>query len=162
MQTIHVQRDYTIQIPDLGTHVDIDELRELVTRSGSHFFDRDTLRYFKSRIDCYTFTAPDGWYFVTSEKHEIAFSRICEPRLYTVRCLRIVTKEDGTNDLALVELERFQAFTSLDSARRAAQNASKQARPLCSLCHSRLSIDAERVTCQECDDYAARHAEKQA
>lgn len=31
--------------------MDIDEIRSLVSRSGSHFFDRDTMRFFKSRVD---------------------------------------------------------------------------------------------------------------
>src|SRR5262245_25452245 len=145
MQTITKRTDYQFEIPDYGTHLDIDQLQEIVRRSGSHFFDADTMRFFRSRVDSDTFAGPDGWYFVTSEKHESAFLRINEPRLYTVRCLRVVRSSDGTNYLRLLELEGFQAFATLTRARTAARNAAKVARPTCADCHLRLSVDSQQT-----------------
>ncbi len=157
MQTINKRIDYVIDVPDYGQIIDISELIDMVKRSGSHFFDRDSMRFFKSRVDDVTFTAPDGWYFVTSEKHESAFARINEPRLYTVRCVRIVDRDNGTRDLGLFELEGFQAFPTLTRARTAARNAAKSARALCSSCRLRLSIDASQTVCAKCVEYAERH-----
>lgn len=160
MQTITKRSDYTFEIPDYGTRLDISELIDIVKRSGSHFFDADALRFFKSRIDGYTFTAPDGWYFVTSEKHESAFAGINEPRLYTVRCLRVCTRDNGSQDIALYELEGFQAFPTLTRARTAARRAASAPRPLCTSCRLRLSIDPAQTVCTECTERAARHAAK--
>lgn len=53
MATITVKHETTIQVPDYGRSMQIDELKDIVTRSGSHFFDRDTMRYFRSRIELY-------------------------------------------------------------------------------------------------------------
>jgi len=154
MQTIHKHESYSFEIPDFGQYLDIDNLKSIVTRSGSHFFDRDTMRFFKSRVDAYTFTGPDGWYFVTSEKHESAFARINEPRLYTVRCLRVVHDEGNRPTLRLVELEGFQAYPTLNRARTAARKAAKTPRSLCPSCHLRLNADDDQMTCTEC---SARH-----
>lgn len=158
MMTIQKRVDYTIEIPDYGTPISIGELIEFVKRSGSHFFDRDTLRFFKSRVDDVTFTAPDGWYFVTSEKHESAFAGINEPRLYTVRCLRAVPADAGGLELRLLELEGFQQYQTLTRARTAARRAARTARPVCTSCHLRVSADDARTVCQECDARAARYA----
>lgn len=86
MPTITIVNSRTLDVPEYGKPMHPDELRDLVTRSGSHFFDRDTMRWFKSRLED-VYAGPDGWYFVTSEKHEgpsIGGRRINEPRLYTV------------------------------------------------------------------------------
>lgn len=152
MQTVHKRSDYQFEIADFGTHLDMDQLRDIVTRSGSHFFDRDTMRFFKSRADWQTFAGQDGWYFVTSEKHESAFARINEPRLYTVRCLRIVHDEGNVPTLRMVDLEGFQHYRTLNSARTAARKASKTPRSLCPSCHLRLNADNEQSTCTECSE----------
>ena len=41
-----------------------------------------------------------------------------EPRAYTVRCLRVATRDDGTPDLGRYELEGFQAYPTLDDGLR--------------------------------------------
>lgn len=157
-QTITKHTTYQFEIPDYGEHLDMSQLQDIVRRSGSHFFDEATMRYFRSRCDWQTFAAPDGWYFVTSEKHESAFARINEPRMYTVRCLRVCTRDNGSRDVALYELERFQNYRSLNSARTAARKAAQSARPLCTQCRLRLSADDARTVCLECQERAERIA----
>ena len=161
MQTVIKHESYTIDIPDYGTHLDIDTLIDIVKRSGSHFFDKETMRFFRSRVYDYTYAAPDGWYFVTSEKHESAFARINEPRMYTVRQMRLRMRDDKLGlTVWLVELENFQHYATLTRARTAARNAAKTAHALCSMCHLRISEDVSRTVCVECEDRETRRQER--
>ena len=149
MQTITVNEVRNIVVPDYGVHFPIDELIAAVKRSGSHFFDADTMRFFRSRVDDYTFAGPDGWYFVTSEKHESAFARINESRKYTVRCLRVTA-----DDLKLYELGGFQAYGTLIKARTAARHAANIGAPLCEWKVHVLRESEAR--CTDCQRYADR------
>ncbi len=80
----------------------LDDLTRHAKECGSHFFDADTMRYFRSRL-CHNVTRVyrysgvtwqnhtgrdvDGFLFITSERHEYqtdaGFHQ--EPRRYTVR-----------------------------------------------------------------------------
>jgi len=89
------------------------EVAELVTRSGSHFFEPDTLRWFGGKVhDCYG--GVDGAvYIVTSEQDKPRQPK----RLYTVRRLDLVSCE-------IEEPEQgggFQGCATLDVARRRAK-----------------------------------------
>ncbi len=154
MKTIILKSEIHLDVPDYGTHLDISALIDLVKRTGSHFFDRDTMRFFKSRVDDVAVAGVDGWYFVTSEKHESAFARINEPRMYTVR--RLSLTPDGS-DLRLYELQGFQAYPTLQRARTAARRAAKTGAAICQTCHLRLMLEQQTI-CTECEEYKARHA----
>ena len=90
-----------------------NDLARLARDCGNHFFNRDALRFFDSRIcrDIY-----GGRYFVTSEKHTNAFLGVDEPRRYTVREFDY---RDGT--LTIDTVGDFQGFDSLASAQVAAR-----------------------------------------
>lgn len=108
-----------IRVPTPGPHtyLDTSELMDLVRQSGSHFFDTETMRAFKSKLyDIYP--TVDGWLFITSEKHEssTSFGVINEPRRYTLRKLVVLP-----DNLRIVEVSKFQQFTSLGAARAAAK-----------------------------------------
>lgn len=60
----------------------INRIQEEVSASGSHWFDRDSMRFFKTRIEPQVYQGPGGIYFVTSEKGPT------EIRLYSVRQYR--------------------------------------------------------------------------
>ena len=62
------------------TFVSMYDLRGAVAESGNHFFDRDTLRFFRSRIGNNIY---GGRLFVTSEQGEDNSSR-----RYTIRMVR--------------------------------------------------------------------------
>jgi hypothetical protein len=51
---------------------------------GGHFFDADTMRFFRSRIGSRVFTGPGGIFFVTSEQRT-GMDGTERPRTYTVR-----------------------------------------------------------------------------
>jgi hypothetical protein len=149
-------------MPEYGSHLHIDNLRDYVTRSGSHFFDKDTMRFFRSRLDWHTYPGPDGWYFVTSEKHvcHLSTHTINEPRQYTVRCLRM-ENHDGTPGLELYELVGFQAFRSLNSARTAAKRAATAPASICPDCRLRLlRAWTPETRCPECQTRHARIAKE--
>ena len=46
----------------------IDQIKEANKARGFHWFDPDTLRFFKSRIGGTVYQGPGGVYFVTSER----------------------------------------------------------------------------------------------
>lgn len=67
-----------------------------------HFFERDTMKFFSSRIESGLYK---GRYFVTSEQYDSE-----SPRLYTVRHAR----EDGT----IHTVGEFQHFKTRRDAKR--------------------------------------------
>lgn len=129
---IQIKSVRTITVPDYGTPLTPDDLVRLVQHSGSHYFDRDTMRGFKSRLHS-VMAGPDGWYFVTSEKHEAytSYASINEPRKYSVRRLRINSAGD---DLRIDTLGEFQQYATLDRARTAARRYAKTGALICERC----------------------------
>jgi len=61
-------------------HYTIDDIRAANREAGFHFFSRDTIRFFNSRISEIVYQGPGGVYFVTSERYDS-----WTPRWYTVR-----------------------------------------------------------------------------
>lgn len=62
----------------------LDQIKRAAHGAGSHWFDREALRYFNSRISENVYPVPGGALFVSSER----FRGLYEPdgnRLYTVR-----------------------------------------------------------------------------
>ena len=87
----------------------IDDLTITSERLGGHFFDKDTMKFFNSRVlsDLYRVDDSKG-YFVTSERYED------EPRTYSVRYY-VVTHNDEKNsdqiDIGSVD-EGYQLATA--------------------------------------------------
>ena len=83
----------------------ISEVKQANQRAGYYFFERATMRFFKSRVarSCYA-TKDGGAYFVTSEQFDHT-----TPRLYTVR----YAKPDGDIDT----VGEFQAYRTVNEAR---------------------------------------------
>lgn len=73
---------------------------------GRHFFDRDTLRFFRSKLPRVGYEGQGGVYFVTSEQF-VGSNRVASPRKYTVR------KLEGEGRIETVgkfnEMERAEA-----------------------------------------------------
>ena len=96
----------------------IETMQDLVRVSqekGSHFFDRDAMRCFQSRVSDRLYPAADGTVvFVTSERFESGKRR--DPRRWSVRRFDPVT---GT----VAEVSAFQAFKSAHAAHKAAAEA---------------------------------------
>lgn len=89
------------RIEAYGTFHTIEMMKHHNMCQGFHFFDRDAMRFFRSRI------APGvvhGRVFITSEQFDYQ-----SPRLYTVRAL----KDDGST----AQLSEFQQFDTLRQAR---------------------------------------------
>lgn len=84
----------------------IDEIMALHT---GHWFDKDTLRFFGSRISKRVYPAPNGTYFVSSERNGDS------PRLYTVR---LAFLDAGKAEIRTVG--EFQGFVTSAAAHRAA------------------------------------------
>jgi len=99
---------------------DSEELIAVAKVTGSHFFDRSTMKSFKSKLEPRIFEAPEGVYFVTSEKFELVFSDHKEPRKWTVRLfdldgrIRTVKVNNGEEN----GWYGFQKFNSRDQAYR--------------------------------------------
>lgn len=82
----------------------------------THFFDRDSMRFFSSRIgqNAYPTNNPFITLFVTSEKFEDRYSNYSEPRYYTIRAYDSRTGSIDT-------VGEFQAYQSSKTANRVAK-----------------------------------------
>lgn len=58
----------------------IDEIKAANEAAGLHFFEADTMAFFRSRVSASVYPTGDGAFFVTSERQDDN-----APRLYTVR-----------------------------------------------------------------------------
>lgn len=86
----------------------IGEIREFARDHGSHFFDSDTMRFFRSRV---LRTVFGGRYFVTSE--QFVMRAYAGPRRYTVRAV--------TSDGNVTTIGEFQAYATARDAAKAAR-----------------------------------------
>lgn len=84
----------------------IGDIERVNSRGGYHFFDADTLRFFKSRIQPHV-TAHR--YFITSEKNDR------EPRRASIRCVM----DNGSTET----VGEFQQFASPAAAQKALDKA---------------------------------------
>ncbi len=90
-------------------------LKRMAAGVGSHWFDPDTLRFFKSRVSREAYQGADGrWYFVSSEQAPQA------SRLYSVRAV-----DDGWANIE--SYGGFQAFETRAQAYSALRHALKLA-----------------------------------
>ena len=99
--------------------VSIATIRAANEAAGRHFFDRDSMRFFRSRIESSNaHLSGDGKraYFVTSEQF-VPSSDIPAPRKYTVR---VADRETGDVDTH----GDFQGYGNFDDAKEAARAAS--------------------------------------
>lgn len=58
----------------------IEEIKQANKDADGHWFDADTMRFFRSRVSRKVYPVEAGTYFVTSERFDDN-----SPRLYTVR-----------------------------------------------------------------------------
>lgn len=69
----------TRPVPVRTALVPMETVRKAAKAAGSHFFDRDTMRLFGSRVPAFAVAGPGGTFFATSERPPHG------PRAYTVR-----------------------------------------------------------------------------
>ncbi len=84
----------------------VDDIQHANERSGSHYFDRSTMQFFRSRVLDGVY---GGRYFITSER---PFGD--SPRTYTVREARPSGHVETVGE--------FQGYTTAHAARKAAQS----------------------------------------
>jgi hypothetical protein len=91
----------------------IDRVMFTAKKCGSHYFDKDTMRFFGSRLQSKTHPSADGkcTYFVTSERRDSS-----ERRYYSVR------RQCGCN---ISTVGTFQGYKSAKGAHAAAARAAK-------------------------------------
>lgn len=99
----------------------IGELKEANREAGFHFFDRDSMRFFRSRVLPNLYVGCGGIYFVTSEQFSDA-----SKRSFTVRVF----------DPATASVDTFGDFNELDRAEALtlARRAAKASPALCRMC----------------------------
>ena len=94
----------------------IDEIKRRNADRGHHFFDRSTMRFFRSRVGKWTVRGEDDRvYFITSEQFDEQ-----SDRRFTIRAM----ETDG----AVNTVGEFQAFADLRTAKRAAVKIARSAR----------------------------------
>lgn len=85
----------------------IEEIKQASKDAGGHWFDADTMRFFRSRIGHKAYPVSDGAFFVTSERYDDD-----SPRLYTVR------RAYDSGEIETVG--EFQGYATLEQANTAA------------------------------------------
>lgn len=94
-----------------------EQLKAEVSDSGSHYFDRGTMHFFRSRLCAVVSDTTDAVWFVTSER--FTSRHHSGPRLYTVRrWCRIAQSVETVGE--------FQGYETRDSAIRAARRLAAQ------------------------------------
>ena len=88
--------------------IDTQDIRDHYRRGFGHWFDADTLRFFRSRVGGTAYNDGERAYFVSSEQYDWN-----SPRLYSVRCYIWATREIYT-------VGEFQAYASRNGAHAAA------------------------------------------
>ena len=83
--------------------------REIVENSG-HFFDVDSMRWFRSRISWGSLIKTQrGYAFISSEKYENAMTGDSAPRTYTIR--------EWNTDSGIETVGAFQEYATARDAR---------------------------------------------
>jgi hypothetical protein len=88
------------------------QIKRDAARAGSHFFDADTLRFFRSRVSDVVYGS-GPFYFVTSEEF-IGMRGDSHGRFYTVR------KWDKAEPSMVETIGEFQQYRSRSAAHKAA------------------------------------------
>ena len=103
----------TIQISEPKTAA-ATELKEANWAAGFHFFDRDSMRFFRSRVIPTVYAGPGGVFFVTSEQFDEKSTRN-----FTVR--KFDPKTGGVDTLG--EFNKSSRADALRAARNAAKSS---------------------------------------
>lgn len=111
----------------------IEQLKQLATEHGSHFFDADAMRFFSSRVHSAVY---GGRYFVTSEQQRAVYISSgfipAEPRRYTVRIAQLYYGANSAHITfdAVESLGGFQAFETRHEAHSAARALAREQKHL--------------------------------
>lgn len=87
----------------------LDDIKRTNRSADGHYFDRDTMRYFRSRVSDRVHEGPGGVFIVTSERCVMSWRNYEGPRLYSVR--RVM---DGGAQIKTVG--EFQCYKTSKSA----------------------------------------------
>ena len=82
-----------------------------------NYFDRATMRFFRSRVESKAYNGPGGCYFITSEQF-VGSNGIADPRKYSVRKV----SEDGGG---INTVRDFNSILSIEDARAIARKLSR-------------------------------------
>lgn len=63
----------------MTTYYTTDDIEREMNRTASHWWDADTMQFFRTRVGAQVYQGPGGVYFVTSEKPPHG------PRMFSVR-----------------------------------------------------------------------------
>lgn len=95
----------------------IDAIKRANADRGLHYFERGTMRFFRSRVGQTVYQGPGGIYFVTSEQFVPSSGRP-EPRRYSVRKFNPETADIST---AGGHTPGFQRYSTSKGAANAAK-----------------------------------------
>ena len=94
----------------------LDDMKRTVAASGSHYFDRDAIRFFRGRTHSAA-VGLDLWagrFWVESRKYENAYSGDSAPREYQVAWVAEYHNDQGERFLSI---EKLGSFDNLPAAR---------------------------------------------
>lgn len=95
----------------------ISDIKGINADHGLHFFERSTMRFFRSKVERGVYQGPGGVYFITSEQF-VGSNGIADARKYTVRRFVPETGECST-------VGPFNECSDLKDARDSAKSYAK-------------------------------------
>lgn len=88
----------------------IDEIKNLAEKNHSHFFDKDTMKFFSSRLSELCWKIEQEIYFITSEADQSYIKHSGSKRAFTVRKCSL----NGN----IETVGKFQEFSTVKEARK--------------------------------------------
>jgi len=108
---VEIKQEVKIDLSSIWT---AEGLKKAVRKTGSYFFEPDTMRFFNSRLAPFVLHTERGLLFITSEQFVSYYpSYRKDHRQYTLRILH----EDGE----ISEIGEFQQYDTLRQAKSAAK-----------------------------------------
>lgn len=90
------------------TTKDFTSIQDVIRYHRGHYFDKSSMRFFRSRVCEQVFPGETEVYFVTSEQF-VGSNGVANPRKFTVRAYNLVTDNIRTVQ-PFNELTRFKAL----------------------------------------------------
>lgn len=111
------------RIPERGRceitpHATVGDLKECAKACGSHYFDKDTMRFFRSRVGSKVYADGKGSAFFTTSEQFVSGQGVADKRRYSVRVYDAKTCSFDT-------VGKFQAYSSGAQANTAAKRAAQ-------------------------------------
>jgi hypothetical protein len=87
-----------------------------IIRLFPKWFDKDNIRFFKSKWNNYAYQLGEYAYFISSEKHVNYYVGVNDPRKYTIRKFNMNTGDFSTDNKDIFNFQRYSTKKAAEKA----------------------------------------------